>query len=182
MSTKRDKSELRFLGTLEIARRELAVLDYSHQKLFSQTIDVNWAKHLANDMPAAETLEAFVSRFGRFQDTVGDKLIPRALAILLERPSSMLDNLTRAERLGWINDMEAWIAARELRNRLIHEYMTNPEQFAADIRAAGEFMEMFRHTYTRLLKLAEERLGVAEERLQMYLVSKPSAPSSLHDR
>jgi hypothetical protein len=67
-----DQAKARFLATLEIARRELAVLDYSREKIFLASIDTDWVKRLAHDMEAAETLEAFVSRFGRFQDTVGD--------------------------------------------------------------------------------------------------------------
>lgn len=158
----------RFLGTLEIVRRELAVLDYSHAKLFAQTIDAAWVDGLATQMDDAETLEAFASRFGRFQDTVGDKLIPRLLTALLERPGSQIDNLNRAERLGWIESAGAWVTARELRNRLIHEYRTDAVAFAADIRAAGAFVPMFRDTYSRLLRAGEERFGVKEQDLGEY--------------
>lgn len=162
MSEAGDEARVRFLATLDIARRELAVLEYSHGKLFSATIDADWVRRLTDDMAAAETLEAFVSRFGRFQDTVGDKLLPRALAMLLERPRGLIDNLARAERLGWIADAESWIQARELRNRLIHEYMTDAERFAVDIRAAGGLVGMFRQSYGRFLAMAEERFGVSD--------------------
>ncbi|MBT8420812.1 MAG: hypothetical protein KJO08_08140 [Gammaproteobacteria bacterium] len=171
MSSTREKTKVRFLATLEIARRELAVLEYSHEKLFSMTIDVDWVQRLTDDMATAETLEAFVSRFGRFQDTVGDKLLPRALMALLEKPGPLIDNLSRAEQLGWIADAEAWATARELRNRLIHEYMTDPDRFAVDIHAAGGFIGMFRRSYACFLALAEERFGVPEEQLQAYLHS-----------
>lgn len=172
MSTKQDETRVRFLATLEIGRRELIVLEYSATKLFSATIDVAWVNRLTDDMAVAETLEAFVSRFGRLQDTLGDKLIPRALLVLLERPGSMIDNLSRAEQFGWIDNVEDWVAARELRNRLIHEYVTDPEQFAFDIRATGGFVGMFRRVYTRLVQLAQERFGVSEENFQAYLLPK----------
>jgi len=136
MSLAQDQARVRFLATLEIARRELVFLDYSRGRIFSATINADWVERLSNDMPAAEILAAFVSRFGRFQDTVGDKLLPRALIALLERPRSLLDNLSRAEQLGWIEDAEAWVTARELRNRLIHEYMMDVGRFAEDIHAA----------------------------------------------
>lgn len=169
MSERLEQARGRFLGTLEIARRELAVLDYSHAKLFAQPIDGAWVRGLEGDMEAAETLEAFASRFGRFQDTVGDKLIPRLLTALLERPGSQIDNLNRAERLGWIGSTAGWITARELRNRLIQEYRTDAAAFAADIRTAGSFVPMFRDTYTRLLRVAEDRFGVQERDLGDYL-------------
>lgn len=169
MSNTREEAKVRFLATLEIARRELVVLDYSHARLFCATIDTQWVRRLADDMAAAETLEAFVSRFGRFQDTVGDKLLPRALMALLEKPGPLIDNLSRAERFGWITDAEAWITGRELRNRLIHEYRTDAEQLATDIHAAGRLVPMFRQSYAAFLALAEERFGVWEQQLKTYL-------------
>ena len=45
-------------------------------------------------------MEAFVGRFGRLQDTLGDKLLPAYLAAEGEFPGTALDNLDRAERLG----------------------------------------------------------------------------------
>jgi hypothetical protein len=88
---------------------------------------------------------------------------------LLEKPGSMLDNLSRAEQLGWIADPEAWGVARELRNRLVHEYVTNPAQFAADILTAGGFVPMFRNTYQNLLHLARDKLGIVADELRDYL-------------
>ena len=67
---------------------------------------------------------------------MGDKLLARALAVVLEIPGSMLDDLNRAERLGLIADITQWVAASELRNRLIHEYMTEAQRFAEDLKAA----------------------------------------------
>nr|VFJ56375.1 MAG: hypothetical protein BECKFW1821B_GA0114236_102718 [Candidatus Kentron sp. FW] len=162
----RGEAGTRFLATLGIARRELVVLDYSHAKLFSEKIDAEWVRRLTDDMPTAETLEAFVSRFRRFQDTVGDKLVPRALVALLERPRSLIDNLSRAEQLGWIEDAEAWATARELRNRLIHEYMQDADRFVVDIHAAGGFIEMFRRSYANFLAVAEKHFGVGEQQLE----------------
>jgi len=106
---------------------------------------------------------------------VGGKLSPRALTTQLEKPGSMIDNLSRAEQLGWITDTESWVAIRELRNRLVHEYVTDPGQFAADIHTAGGFVPMFRNTYESLLQIAQDRLGVAEHQLQYYL--QPSTNS-----
>jgi hypothetical protein len=76
LSRVHDQARDRFLATLEIARRELTVLRYSQSKLFSQPIDARWASRLGQDMDAAETLEAFVSRFWRLQDTTGSHPAP----------------------------------------------------------------------------------------------------------
>jgi len=67
----------RFLQTLEIVAKEGVHLSYSWNRLFSQTIDVEWVASLDQNPSIAEQLEAFVSRFGRMQDTMADKLLPR---------------------------------------------------------------------------------------------------------
>ena len=42
---------------------------------------------------------------------------------------SVLDNLDRAARLGLLAEpSEVWIAARSLRNRMVHEYIRYPAQ------------------------------------------------------
>ncbi len=172
MTLPSDKVKARFLATLEIVRRELHVLEYSWQRLFSGTINRKWVESLDQNMVVAEQLEAFVSRFGRLQDTIGDKLIPRALVAELEKPESMLDNLNRAERLGWINEVTDWVFIRELRNRLVHEYMVESEKFAEDIQSAGDFVPELREVYGRILQLAQERFGVSESELVGFLRGK----------
>ena len=67
MTSAQEEAKVRFLATLEIARRELALLEYSHSKLFTVTIDPHWVKQLSTDLDGAETLEAFVAHFGRFR-------------------------------------------------------------------------------------------------------------------
>lgn len=74
-----------------------------------------------------ERLDAFVSRFSRLQDTLGDKLLPALLAALAEAPASTIENLDRAERLGLINSADAWLEIRKLRNQMVHEYIEDPE-------------------------------------------------------
>lgn len=178
MSTELVEAQRRFFATLEIARRELVVLNYSHGKLFSNRIERAWVEKLATDMDAAETLESFISRYGRFQDTVGGKLIPRALAALAENPGSALDNFNRAERLELLESVEDWLTARELRNRLVHEYMIDPEKFAQDIRAAGKFVPMLRRVYQNYLHIAEDKFHVSETDLKNFVITYgPSARS-----
>lgn len=67
----------RFLATLKIVRREGEPLAYSWQRLYAYPIDADWVKQLPENPEAAERHEAFISRFGRMQDTIADKLLPR---------------------------------------------------------------------------------------------------------
>ena len=70
------------LLALELARKEAAHLQYSHRTLFAQSIDATWVQQLGKRDDLAEKVEAFVSRFGRLQDHLGEKLIPRFAALL----------------------------------------------------------------------------------------------------
>ncbi len=99
----------RFLHTLEIVAKEGKHLSYSWNSLFNQTIDVEWVVSLEQNPGCAEQLEAFVSRFGRMQDTMADKLFPRWLLALAEEPGSQIETLNRAERLGVLTSTERWL-------------------------------------------------------------------------
>lgn len=158
----------RFLGTLEIVRRELVHLNRTRDRLAGKPLDRSWVEGLEKNFDDADLLESFVSRYGRLQDTIGGKLLPRALLAVAERPGAMLDNLSRAERLSWVESENAWIEAREIRNRVVHEYMTDPEQFSRDIRAALDFVPLFQNAYSAFLALAEKQFGVAESELVNY--------------
>ena len=51
--------------------------------------------------------DVFVARFGSLQDTLADKLLPELLGWLGESMGPAIDNVARAERLGWISDGQA---------------------------------------------------------------------------
>lgn len=160
----------RFLQILEIVAREGKHLLYSWNSLFSQAIDVEWVDNLEHDPVRAERLEAFVSRFGRMQDTMADKLFPRWLIALAETPGSQIETLNRAERLGVLTRTEEWLEARYLRNRLVHEYMTDPAKFAEDLMLAREYSVMLLDTFNRVRKDAIDRMGQAAKDLPEALV------------
>lgn len=115
--------------TLELVEREAEHLAYTHSRIFAQPISLDWVERLAQEPEDAERVDAFVARFSRLQDTLGEKLIPRFAALFGENPKTLLDTLSYAERLGWVESAEKFIAARRLRNRLVHEYMTDPGLF-----------------------------------------------------
>jgi len=155
----------RFLQTLEIVAKEGGHLAYSWNSLFSQSIDVGWVARLEHTPACAEQLEAFVSRFGRMQDTMADKLFPRWLLALAEVPGSQIETLNRAERLGVLTSTERWLEIRNLRNRLVHEYMTDPARFAEDLALAKEYSLKLIETFNRLRQDAMTRMGYTKESL-----------------
>jgi hypothetical protein len=155
----------RFLATLAIVAKEAEYLEWSQSRLLEQTIDTAWVASLTHRPELAERLEAFVSRYGRLQDTISDKLLPRWLLALAERPGSHIEVLNRAEKLGVVEDVTAWLEARQLRNRLVHEYMTDCASFAEDLRLAESYSHMLIDTYQRIRKDAEARLKIAPDQM-----------------
>jgi len=67
------------------------------------------------------------------QPAVGDKLLPGVLAWLAEPVGPAIDNLARAERLGWIISAAERLECRQLRNFMIHEYVRDMAILAAAV-------------------------------------------------
>ena len=131
------------LGFLfRVVEREAAHLRFTADGVFSEPFTVERARALA-DMPRdAERVEAFVARFARLQDTVGDKLIPAMLGALGEPLRAAVDNLDRAERLGWVASVDEWMAARQLRNRMVHEYVEDPKLLCTSLMQGEALVPM----------------------------------------
>lgn len=149
----------RFLSLLEIVQREGALLLKTDSRLFKTTLDAQWVELLAHEDELAERLEAFVSRFGRMQDTMGDKLLPSLLRALAEKPGSALDNLNRAEKLGLLISTVQWLDARNLRNKLIHEYMLDAQDFALALNRAHDAVQLLVDTYNAINSYARARIA-----------------------
>lgn len=121
-----------------LARKEAEHLRYSRDTLFAIPIDLAWIQRLGGHPALAEKVEAFASRFSRLQDQLGDKLLPRFAALVGESPKTFLDTLAFAERAELLSDADAFIAARRLRNALVHEYMHDPQVFLESLVLAHQ--------------------------------------------
>lgn len=153
---------IRFMALLKIVRREGVLLQKTDARLFKSELNAASVERLESDDDLAERLDAFVSRFGRMQDTVGDKLIPALLRSMAEKTGSALDNLNRAEKLGLLPSVEHWLDARNLRNKLIHEYMSDPEEFAAALNKAHLAVSLLIAAYNTINRYARSRISAAE--------------------
>jgi hypothetical protein len=120
------KLALRLQFLMRVIRKECKHLTTTDHRLFGDSFTLEQAIGLEENSDLAERVEAFVGRFGRLQDTVGDKLLPSLLAALGEKPAAAIDNLDRAERLGLLNSADEWMAMRNLRNQMVHEYVEDP--------------------------------------------------------
>ena len=139
MDTPRER--LRFL--LETVALEAQYLQDTDGRLFVQPFTAERAAGLRADPLLAERLDAFGARFARLQDTAGDKLLPALLVCVGEPVGSVIDNLDRAARLGLLAaSSDDWIAARALRNRMVHEYTRNPAVLAEAVTTAHQAVPM----------------------------------------
>jgi hypothetical protein len=108
------------------------------------------------DDPALRRLsDQILYRFMKLQDALGERLVPATLARLLEpyESWSMRDRLDRLEKLGFL-DVDPWLAWRDVRNRLAHEYPDAPElrhaAVLAAIGAARRLIAAYDHWKARL--------------------------------
>ncbi len=131
------------LYALDLARKEARHLRYSQTTLFALPIDLTWVEDLGRQPELAEKVEAFVSRFGRLQDHLGEKLLPRAAALVGENCKTVLDALATAERLDLLPSADAFVAARRLRNALVHECMQDAQTFLDSLLAARQACDLF---------------------------------------
>ncbi len=150
----------RFIDTFRVVDRERRHLEYSCEKLFSGNLTPDQLTRLDDHPELAETIEAFASRFGRMQDTMAGKLFPRFLQAQAEPTGTQLETLNRLEKLGLLDDVEQWLEARALRNRLVHEYVENMDQFKHDLELARDYTKMLTKTHQKIGDYARRTLNI----------------------
>jgi len=141
---------------LLLTEKEVKHLSMTSNRIKALEPDLHWIETLENNIEYSEMLDAFVSRFSRLQDTLGDKLLPALLRVSLEPTGSQLDNLLRAEKIGWIESSEHWIEIRTLRNRLVHEYMDSAENLLQALDTALESVTLLINTQNRFAQYVEQ--------------------------
>jgi hypothetical protein len=79
------------------------------------------------------------------------KLIPLVLLAEAETLGTALDNLGRAVRLGWLPSLADWTEARALRNRMVHDYMENIEEFKLSLERGKQLVPLLLNTAGNIL-------------------------------
>ena len=148
---------LRLQFLVRVVRKECKHLTTTDQRLFGNLFTREQATRLEEDSDLAERVEAFVGRFGRLQDTVGDKLLPLLLAALGEKSSAAIDNLDRAERLGLLESADEWMAMRNLRNQMVHEYVEDPVVLSSALQTGHAFVPALIATANKMIAEIERR-------------------------
>lgn len=149
------KQRLQFL--VRVIEGECRNLRATDKRLFAKPFTAETAKCLDDDQELSERVDAFVTRFSRLQDTLGDKLLSELLEALGENRAILIDRLDKAEKLGWIQSSDQWMAIRQLRNQMIHEYIEDPNVLANALQTGHDYV-------TELLSAARNMLGEIQKR------------------
>ncbi|TAN50198.1 MAG: hypothetical protein EPN21_09575 [Methylococcaceae bacterium] len=155
-----DAAAERLIFLARVVRKECGHLQATDARLFNEPFVPTSVVRMETDAALAERVDAFVSRFGRLQDTLGDKLLPALLALLGERTKVFVDNLDKAERLGWVDSVNDWLAMRQLRNQMVHEYIEDPEILVNALNAGHAFVPA-------LLSAADRMTGEITRRIEI---------------
>lgn len=151
------KIALRLQFLVRIIHKECKHLTTSDQRLFADLFTLEQAIRLEEDPDLAERVEAFVSRFGRLQDTIGDKLLPLLLTALGEKPAAAIDNFDRAERLELLTSADEWMTMRHLRNQMVHEYVEDPVILSSALQTGHNFVPALIATAEKMCTEIERR-------------------------
>ncbi|WP_240538433.1 hypothetical protein [Rhodoferax sp. PAMC 29310] len=127
--------------------------------MFAKLFTIEEAKKVETDPLLSERLDAFVSRFGRLQDTVGEKLLPALLSALAETLGPAIDNLDKAEKFRFIESSDGWLEMRRLRNQMVHEYIEDLVVLASALRNGHAFVPTLVAAARRCVAEVERLLG-----------------------
>jgi len=132
---------------MKILEENLKVSHLHLERLKILSVDIlqNNMLESLEDFEAIKTIDAFVYRFVKLQDYMGQKLFKNFLKSLGEDYDSLsfLDILDKLEKLGIIPKADEWIQIRKLRNKLTHEYPDNISLVKDEIILAIEKIRNF---------------------------------------
>ena len=151
------KIALRLKFLARVVCKECKHLTTTDKRLFADQFTMAQAIRLEEDPDLAEQVDAFVGRFGRLQDTVGDKLLPLLLTALGEKPFAVIDNLDRAERLGLIKSADEWMTMRNLRNQMVHEYIEDLVVLSSALQTGHAFVPILIAAANKMIAEIERR-------------------------
>lgn len=110
-------------------------------------------------------IDQLLYRFGKLQDALGIRLYPSMLRLGQEwrDEDTFLDKLYRLEKLGVLESAARWIALRDIRNRLTHEYPDNPQLKTVVLNATWDCLPTLLATFERGKSYADRHFGALIE-------------------
>ena len=130
------------------------VEEYKKRLFYSKEKIKSWrelSEDTLKDVEKVETIDSFIFRFSKMQDSMGEKLFPLTLEFLGEevRNKPFIDILNRLEKLEILESAEEWKRLRELRNLLTHTYPWETKEVIENIVIALNYSERLIEIYER---------------------------------
>ena len=124
---------------LATVKLHLQRASFSYEQLKRVKINID----LFDEPEQIKTIDAFIFRFIKLQDFMGEKLFKSFLDSIGEYNEimSLLDALDRMEKLGIIQNADDWMNYRKIRNKLTHEYPNNQNEIIEGIKTALNIFE-----------------------------------------
>ncbi|AEF19523.1 MULTISPECIES: hypothetical protein [unclassified Hydrogenobaculum] len=138
---------------------KVSYLHLERLKTLSSDILQNNMLEKLEDFETIKTIDAFVYRFLKLQDYMGQKLFKNFLTSLGEDCDnlSFVDILDKLEKLNIIPSTDEWIQIRKLRNKLTHEYPDNISLVKDEIILAIEKIRNFEEVLRSISSYVKDR-------------------------
>lgn len=121
-------------------------------------IPLSVSKYTTLNKNEVRYIDQYLYRFSKLQDTLGQKVFKSILAIYEPNiePLPFLDVLNRLEKLHFLEDKNEWLALREKRNRIAHQYDDEPYEMVQALNDILYYKKILETIYLHIRnKLAE---------------------------
>ena len=100
-----------------------------------------------------KTIDAFIFRYIKIQDLIGDKLFKEFLMCVEDYSSNMtmLDVVNKLEKIEILDSALTWFSYRSLRNTLTHEYPNNRAEIILGILKALSIFNQLHFIYQKIV-------------------------------
>ncbi len=148
-------------------KETLAICELHHQRMMFafQSLEKYWPLTEFNfsQISAIELalFDQLIYRFSKLQDSMGTRLFKQLLEVLEEDISGLpfIDILFKMEKLNLIDNAKDWIALRQTRNTVSHEYPFYKEIQIEELNLLPEEVEKLSAIWSKLNEYVQKRLS-----------------------
>mgnify|MGYP000155001725 CR=1 FL=1 len=143
-------------------KEALEVVELHFKRAKSNVCEIQkWQDISSNDFAddnKVRVIDAFIYRFIKLQDLMGNKLFKRLLNEIGEYQDNMslLDVLDKLEKLELLDSADRWMEHRKLRNLLTHEYPDNLQDIIKGIKLALCAFEEMEMIFTKIKQYVQK--------------------------
>jgi len=139
---------------LEKVKSHYEALDDYHRYIEAMEFDFSSEAFSSLSTEQKAVLEAYLKRFSSLQDFLGAKVFKSLLDISGISYTKMSEVLILIEKEEII-DLDTWIALRNLRNNLEHDYPDELDDALADLNDCIDYFDYMNEVVTKVFVFAE---------------------------